>query len=122
MSDRLNKIIKLFKISKDLDIVLFELNKLRNKRGGIGNQVVSPEDLLSFLSWAEIEIEAPSMAAAKDALSLDENKEKLWNKLSEVPIDIVALPDETFWLKDGHHRAKLADLAGFDKIPAKVTY
>jgi hypothetical protein len=122
MSNKLNKIIRLFKISKDLDVVLFDLNELRNKnkRGEIGRQGVSLEYLLSFLSWAEIY--ASDMESIKAALSLDENKKKLWSKLTEVPIDIVAHPDETFWLRDGHHRAKLADLAGFDKIPAKVIY
>jgi len=124
MRDKLNKIIRLFKISKDLDVVLFDLNELRNKnkRGEIGRQGVSLEDLLSFLSWAEIDVSDSDMESIKAALSLDENKEKLWSKLTEVPIDIVAHPDETFWLRDGHHRAKLADLAGFNKIPAKVTY
>ena len=71
------------------------------------------------MSWAGIEVAKD--VPLKTALSLNEGKEKLWNKLNEVPIDIVSLPDETFWLRDGHHRAKLADLAGFEKIPAIVT-
>ncbi len=90
-----------------------------NKRGEIDHQGVDRDDILSFLSWAGIEVAKD--VPLKTALSLNEGKEKLWNKLNEVPIDIVSLPDETFWLRDGHHRAKLADLAGFEKIPAIVT-
>ena len=120
MRSRKLKLKKLFKLANYPNFVLFDLDNLRNKRGEIGHQGVDLDDLLSFLSWAEIEVEKDS--PIKSIFSLDENKEKLWNKLKEVPIDVVALPDETFWLRDGHHRAKLADLAGFKKIPAIITH
>jgi hypothetical protein len=119
MRSRKLKLKKLFKLANNSSITLFDLNKLRNKRGEIGHQGVDRDDIISFLSWAKIEMSED--APLKSILLLDENKKKLWNKLNEVPIDIVALPDETFWLRDGHHRAKLADLAGFEKIPAIVS-
>jgi hypothetical protein len=119
---RLAKILsfaKMLKLANHSNIVLFDLNALRNKRGEIGHQGTDENDLLSFLSWAEIEI--TNNNSLKSTLSSNENKEKLWNTLMKVPIDIVSLPDETFWLRDGHHRAKLADLAGFKEIPAIVS-
>lgn len=119
MSIRKKQLARLFKIASNLGIVLFDLDNLRNKRGEIGHQGVDRDDILSFLSWSGIEVEED--IPLKSVLSLDENKEKLWNKLNEVPIDIVSLPDGTFWLRDGHHRAKLADLAGFEKIPAIIS-
>jgi len=119
MNTRRKQLARLFKIASDSDVVFFDLNKLRNKRGEIGHQGVDRDDILSFLSWAGIEVAED--VPLKSVLSSNENKERLWNKLNEVPIDIVSLPDETFWLKDGHHRAKLADLAGFEKIPAIIS-
>ena len=119
MKTKTLKLLKLFKIANETNYTLFELNKLRNKRGEIGHQGVDLDDLLGFLYWAKIEVYPDSNI--KDILLIPENKEKLWNKLLERPIDIVQLPDDTYWLRDGHHRAKLADLAGFSKIPANIS-
>ncbi len=112
------RLLRLFKLASEADSILFDLNSLRNKRGEIGHQGVDLDDLLGFLRWAEIEIYPDSNIT--EILSIPENKEKLWNKLLERPIDIVRLPDDTYWLRDGHHRAKLADLAGFSEIPANI--
>lgn len=113
------KLLKLFKIANGIEPTLFDLNNLKNKRGEIGHQGVDLDDLLGFLNWAEIKINPGS--SIKEVLSIPQNKEKLLNKLLERPIDIVRLPDETYWLRDGHHRAKLADLAGFSEIPAYIS-
>jgi hypothetical protein len=113
------KLLRLFKIANGIEPTLFSLNNLRNKRGEIGHQGVDLDDLLGFLNWANIDVDENSNI--KEILSKPENKEKLWNKFLERPIDVVSLPDDTFWLRDGHHRAKLADLAGFSEIPAYIS-
>ena len=113
------KLLKLFKLANGIKPTLFSLNNLRNKRGEMGHQGVDLDDLLGFLNWANIDIDQNSNI--KEILSISENKEKLWNKLLGRPIDIVSLPGDTFWLRDGHHRAKLADLAGFSEIPAYIS-
>ena len=113
------KLLRLFKIANGIEPTLFDLNNLRDKTGKIGRQAVDLGDLLGFLNWANIDVDENSNI--EEVLSISKNKEKLWNKLLERPIDVVRLPDDTYWLRDGHHRAKLAYLAGIYEIPAYIS-
>jgi ParB-like chromosome segregation protein Spo0J len=46
--------------------------------------------------------------------------ESIYKYVKSDPVLLIKLPDDTYHLKDGNHRANLLNLLNVDKIPAIV--
>lgn len=104
---------------------LIPTDLLRRPNGHIGTQGFTSESLFNLLKHiSEIKgFELPKHESLKELINkLKDSSEKVDMIIDYVksdPIEITKLPDETYVIKDGNHRANLLNLLGVDKLPIK---
>ena len=99
-----------------------ELERLKNRRGHIGNQGFTAEGVEKILRRINGDFipDGSSLRELLDAVKgspsmLDSTKKYL----EENPIEISVLPDDSVHLSDGHHRAFIGDQLGMISLPIK---
>jgi len=105
---------------------LFDLNNVRKASGSIGNQGATPEGARDILKSIGIEVKGiksgqPTFKEMVEHLKNNPKDAAKYQKfLEKEPINISELPDESFQINDGHHRATLAYYSGNESIPAII--
>lgn len=105
---------------------LFDLNNVKKPSGAIGSQGFTTEGVKNILTHIGITPKAvvpgnPTMREIVDHLKVDiGDAKKFKDFLEKNPIEVRKLPDDTYHLEDGHHRASLAYFTGNEKIPAVI--
>ena len=99
-----------------------KIESLKDNRGRIGKQGFTADRVIEIINHAagtSFDVDG----SLKDALAaLKGNPDalaKVKRFLEQTPIDVAELPDGTTHLKDGHHRAFLADQIGMESLPVK---
>ena len=106
-----------------LESEIFDLNLIKKPNGGIGNQGVTFEQARDIMSHLGIKVDYNGDGLKQIVQHLKDNPvdlEKLLNFTKNNPIKLHELPDKTYHLDDGHHRATLLYYSGIQKVPAEI--
>lgn len=99
---------------------LLPISDIKRPNGAIGTQGVTTEQVSNILTNV-LNLDVPKNASMRELVDLfksnPNNIDNLMKFTKKNPINISRLPDESFHIKDGHHRAFLLDQAGIEKIP-----
>ena len=105
---------------------LFDLNNVRKPSGSIGNQGATSEGARDILKSIGIEVESakpgqPTLKEMVEHLKNNPNDATKYQKfLEKEPINISELPDGSYQINDGHHRATLSYYSGNENIPTII--
>ena len=116
--------MKYLKLFENFESDMFDLNLIKKPNGGIGNQGVTFEQARDIMKHLGIIINynGDGLKQIVDHLKTNpKDLEKLLNFTKNNPIKLHELPDKTYHLDDGHHRATLLYYCGIEKIPAEIT-
>ncbi len=128
----LSKIIKSKPVTSNVakvisnNVVKVPLKTLMRPNGVIGTQGFTSESLLDLINHiSKVQnIKLPKYNSLKELISLlsknPKDKEKIIQYVSKDPIVLLKLPDNTYKIKDGNHRAYLLNLLGAEQVPAIV--
>jgi hypothetical protein len=101
----------------------FDIANIKRPDGAIGTQGVTEEsisDLLRNIAGMDV-TDGMTMKEMVEAFKANpEAQQKLRDFTSENPLEIDTLPDGTYHLEDGHHRAFLLDQIGDTTVSATV--
>lgn len=107
---------------KQNEITNFDLNDLLRPNGAIGTQGVSEIQANDFLK--SIGVNIPEVNSFKDIVEYlkanPEERQKVVDFTNQNPLEINELPDGTFHLQDGHHRATMLYHSGVTNVSAKL--
>lgn len=99
---------------------LLPIDNIKRPNGAIGTQGVTTEQVSNILTNV-LNLNVPKNASMRELVDLfksnPNNIDNLIKFTKKNPINISKLPDGSFHIKDGHHRAFLLDQAGIEKIP-----
>ena len=99
---------------------------LRRPNGHIGTQGFTSESLFNLLKHiSELkEFDLPKHDSLKDLITELRNSPEIIDMIVDYvksdPIEVYKLPDESYSIKDGNHRANLLNLLGVDQLPIKL--
>ena len=106
-------------------VVNFDLNKIRSVSGKLGEQGATPDgirDLLKYVGVDLTNVNTDSIKAMADYLrSNPSERNKVLDLVKKEPIKLSQLPDGSYDLKDGNHRATILYYSGVESIPAIIT-
>jgi hypothetical protein len=104
----------------------FPIKNLRRPNGVIGTQGFTSESLINLINHISKteKITLPKYSTLTELItSLKKNPEsvnKIVNYLKKDPIVVLELPDLSYQIKDGNHRANLLNLLGVENIPTII--
>ena len=101
--------------------ITFDLNKIKKPSGSIGNQGATFEQARDIMNHLGITINYNGDSLKQIVEHLKNNpqdKQRFMDFLTNEPIVLRELPDGTFQLEDGHHRATIAYYSGIENVPA----
>lgn len=99
---------------------------LRRPNGHIGTQGFTSESLFNLLKYiSELkEFDLPKHDSLKDLIDKLRNSpeiiDMIFDYVKSDPIEALKLPDDSFSIKDGNHRANLLNLLGVNQLPIKL--
>jgi hypothetical protein len=103
----------------------FDLNKIRAKSGKLGEQGATSDgirDLLKYVGVDLTNVNTESIKAMADYLKSNPlERAKVLELVKKEPIKLSQLPDGSYDLKDGNHRATILYYSGIESIPAIIT-
>ena len=105
---------------------LFDLNNVRKPSGSIGNQGATSEGANNILQSLGIKVKGanPNEVTLKEMVEHLKNNPKdaaAYKKfLEKEPINVSELPDGSYQINDGHHRATLSYYSGNENIPTII--
>ena len=108
------------------DYELIPTDLLKRPNGHIGTQGFTSESLFNLIKHISKvkEFELPKHDSLKELVNkLKDSQEKInmiFDYVKSDPIEAYKLPDESYSIKDGNHRANLLNLLGVDKLPIKL--
>jgi hypothetical protein len=108
------------------EVTLLPLDNFRRPNGSIGTQGFTTESLINLIKHISRvqEFDLPKFESVKDLIfSLREDPEvidKIVDYVKNDPVIILKLPDDTYVIKDGNHRANLLNLLNVDSVPTIV--
>jgi hypothetical protein len=105
--------------------VNFDLNKIRSASGKLGEQGATSDgirDLLKYVGVDLTNVNTESIKAMADYLKSNPlERAKVLELVKKEPIKLSQLPDGSYDLKDGNHRATILYYSGIESIPAIIT-
>jgi hypothetical protein len=96
-----------------------DISELKDQRGRIGKQGFTMEGVIGIFDHLGIKFSPEtSLSEALETIRQNPDHQKTFqNFLEQNPIKISHLPDGTYHLDDGHHRAFIADQVGMKSVP-----
>lgn len=104
-------------------VTTFDLNQVKKPSGSIGNQGATFEGAKGIMEFLGINIDYKNDSFSEIIEHLKNSPEdlkKLKDFVEKEPIIFRELPDGTYQLEDGHHRATLLYYSGVESVPAKI--
>lgn len=102
----------------------FNLKDVKKPSGSIGNQGATETGAKSILDHLGINVTfkgEPTMREMVEHLKNNsKDRQKLLDFVKNEPIVLRELPDGTYQLEDGHHRATLLYYSGVENVPANI--
>jgi hypothetical protein len=108
------------------EVTLLPMENLRRPNGAIGTQGFTTESLINLIKHISKvkEFNLPEYNSAKELImSLKENpevKHKIISYVKQDPVVIIKLPDDSYKIKDGNHRANLLNLLDVSYVPSII--
>jgi hypothetical protein len=106
-------------------VVNFDLNKIRSASGKLGEQGATPDGIRNLLKYVGVDltnVNTESIKAMADYLKSNPlERAKVLELVKKEPIKLSQLPDGSYDLKDGNHRATILYYSGIESIPAIIT-
>ena len=99
---------------------------LRRPNGHIGTQGFTSESLFNLLKHISKvkEFDLPEHDSLKDLIDKLRNSpeiiDMIFDYVKSDPIEVYKLPDDSYSIKDGNHRANLLNLLGANQLPIKL--
>jgi hypothetical protein len=108
----------------DMGYIMLPMDNIRRPNGSVGTQGFTPESIINLVRHISdvYNLNLPEYESLKDLIyTIREQpkiKDAIMSYVKSDPISVTQLPDETYHLKDGNHRANLLNLLYFDSVPA----
>ncbi len=109
---------------EDMGYVMLPMDNIRRPNGSVGTQGFTPESIINLVKHISnvYELNLPEYDSLKDLILTIREQPDIKNYIMDYvktdPIQVLQLPDESYHLKDGNHRANLLNLLHFDSVPA----
>jgi hypothetical protein len=122
---RIKEVMGIINESVD-EIIMLPMDYIKRPNGSIGTQGFTPESLINLVKHISIQMKLnlPDYDSIKDMIhSLRENAnviEQIIKYIKNDPVKILKLPDDTYHIKDGNHRANLLNLLNVPFVPAII--
>ncbi len=110
----------------DNGYTMLSMDNIRRPNGSVGTQGFTPESIINLVRHISdvYDLNLPEYDSLKDLIltirEQPEVKSFVMDYVKSDPISVIMLPDETYHLKDGNHRANLLNLLYFDYVPAII--
>lgn len=110
----------------DMGYTMLPMDNIRRPNGSVGTQGFTPESIINLVRHISnvYDLNLPEYESLKDLIltirEQPEVKGYIMDYVKSDPVRIIQLPDETYHLKDGNHRANLLNLLYFDSVPAII--
>lgn len=126
LNENINRIKQVMGIisENDMGYTMLPMDNIRRPNGSVGTQGFTPESIINLVRHISdvYELNLPEYDSLKDLIytirEQPEVKDAIMSYVKRDPISVIQLPDETYHLKDGNHRANLLNLLHFDSVPA----
>ena len=102
---------------------MLPLQDIRRPNGSVGVQGYTPEFMINLVEYISSvrNLNLPKYTSLKEMITslrgLPKVKQEIMEYIKTDPIELRLLPDETYHVVDGHHRANLLNLLEFEAIP-----
>jgi hypothetical protein len=104
--------------------IMLPMDYIRRPNGSVGTQGYTQESLINLVRHisTKMGLELPEYSSLKDMISALREEPNIIEKIVEYvksdPVLIIKLPDDSYHLKDGNHRANLLNLLNVSFVPA----
>lgn len=108
------------------DYIMFPMDNIRRPNGSVGTQGFSPEQMMGLMSHISDvrNLDLPQYDSLKEMIYSLRERPDIVDEIIEYvksdPIIVGKLPDDTYHLKDGNHRANLLNLLHSSVVPAII--
>lgn len=108
----------------DMGYTMLPMDNIKRPNGSVGTQGFTPESIINLVRHISdvYNLNLPEYDSLRDLIytirEQPEIKHAIMSYVKSDPISVIQLPDETYHLKDGNHRANLLNLLHFDSVPA----
>lgn len=125
LQENIHRIKQMMRIisEEDMGYVMLPMDDIRRPNGSVGTQGYTPESIINLVKHISnvYELNLPEYNSLKDLILTIREQPDVKNYIMDYvktdPIEVTKLPDETYHLKDGNHRANLLNLLYFDFVP-----
>ena len=106
------------------EYVMLSMDNIRRPNGSVGHQGFTPESIINLVRYISnvYGLNLPEYDSLKDLIFTireePEVKSYIMDYVKTDPVHVIELPDGSYHLKDGNHRANLLNLLYFDSVPA----
>jgi hypothetical protein len=125
IQENINRIKQVMGLCEDdMGYTMLPMDNICRPNGSVGTQGFTPESIINLVRHISdvYELNLPEYESLKDLIyTIREQpkiKDAIMSYVKSDPISVTRLPDETYHLKDGNHRANLLNLLYFDSVPA----
>jgi hypothetical protein len=104
--------------------IMLPMDYIRRPNGSVGTQGYTEESLINLVRHisTKMDLELPEYDSIKDMIYTLREEPNIIEKIVEYvksdPVLITKLPDDSYHLKDGNHRANLLNLLNVSFVPA----
>jgi hypothetical protein len=128
LNEDINRIKNIMGIisEEDMGYVMLPMDNIRRPNGSVGTQGFTPESIINLVKHISnvYDLNLPDYDSLKDLILTIREQPDIKNYIMDYvksdPIQVIKLPDETYHLKDGNHRANLLNLLYFDFVPTII--
>jgi len=105
---------------------LMSTEEFRRPNGGLGTQGFTGENLLRLINHiSNVQgFDLPEHSSLRELIdglkASPEIKKMIFDWIAQNPIQVLALPEDEYHIKDGNHRANLLDLIGIKQLPVNL--
>jgi hypothetical protein len=108
------------------EFVMLPMDDIRRPNGSVGTQGYTPESMIRLVKHIsnDRELNLPDYTSLKEMIlslrELPEIIDEIVEYVKTDPIIVTKLPDDSYHLNDGNHRANLLNLLYVSEVPAFV--
>jgi SH3-like domain-containing protein len=108
------------------EFTMLPMDNIRRPNGSVGTQGFTPESMLSLMKHISNVrgLNLPEYESLKEMIVTLRERPDILHEIMEYvktdPIEVTKLPDDSYHLNDGNHRANLLNLLYATRVPAIV--